>query len=151
MGWRIVRCGPRSGEAQRVKEDAMRRTIELLLFSAGLAFLAAGCANQGGGTAAASGAPAGQAAQGGTAATPAAGESMRDFNLRVKCPGVHELKQHGWSDQQIIQQLGVSQDDIPACESWVQAQPKGYVPPPPPGTAAAGAPKAVPTTPAAKQ
>lgn len=127
----------------------MRRTIELLLFSAGLAFLVAGCANQGGGGA---GAPAGgQAAQGGTAAASASDTSMRDFNLRVKCPGVHELKQHGWSDQQIVQQLGVSQDDIPACESWVQQQPKGYVPPPPPGTAAAGAPKAVPTTPAAKQ
>jgi hypothetical protein len=127
----------------------MRRTIELLLFSAGLAFLVAGCANQGGGGASA---PAGgQAAQGGTAAASASDTSMRDFNLRVKCPGVHELKQHGWSDQQIVQQLGVSQDDIPACESWVQQQPKGYVPPPPPGTAAAGAPKAVPTTPAAKQ
>jgi hypothetical protein len=125
----------------------MRRTIELLLFSAGLAFLVAGCANQGGGGASA---PAGgQAAQGGTAN--ASDTSMRDFNLRVKCPGVHELKQHGWSDQQIIQQLGVSQEDIPACESWVQQQPKGYIPPPPPGTAAAGAPKAVPTTPAAKQ
>jgi hypothetical protein len=127
----------------------MRRTIELLLFSAGLAFLVAGCANQGGGGASA---PAGgQAAQGGTAAASASDTSMRDFNLRVKCPGVHELKQHGWSDQQIVQQLGVSQDDIPACESWVQQQPKGYIPPPPPGTAAAGAPKAVPTTPAAKQ
>lgn len=129
----------------------MRRTIKLLLFSAGLAFLVAGCANQsGGGTSA--GAPAGgQAAQGGTAAASTSESSMRDFNLRVKCPGVHELKQHGWSDQQIVQQLGVAQEDIPACESWVQAQPKGYVPPPPPGTAAAAAPKAVPTTPAAKQ
>lgn len=129
----------------------MRRTIELLLFSAGLAFLVAGCANQGGGGASA-GAPAGgQAAQGGTAAASAGDTSMRDFNLRVKCPGVHELKQHGWSDAQIIQQLSVSQEDIPACEEWVKSQPKGYVPPPPPGTAAAGAPKAVPTTPAAKQ
>lgn len=129
----------------------MRRTIELLLFSAGLAFLVAGCANQGGGTASA---PAGgQAAQEGTAAASAGGDtSMRDFNLRVKCPGVHELKMHGWSDQQIVQQLSVSQDDIPACESWVRQQPKGYVPPPPPGTAAAAAaPKAVPTTPAAQQ
>ena len=126
----------------------MRRTFELLLFSAGLAFLVAGCANQSG----SAGAPAGgQAAQGGTATANASEASMRDFNLRVKCPGVHELKQHGWSDQQIIQQLGVSQEDIPACESWVQSQPKGYVPPPPPGTAAAAAPKAVPTTPAAKQ
>jgi len=127
----------------------MRRTIELLLFSAGLAFLA-GCANQSGGGASA---PAGgQAAQGGTAAAASASDtSMRDFNLRVKCPGVHELKQHGWSDAQIVQQLSVAQEDIPACESWVQSQPKGYVPPPPPGTAQAGAPKAMPTTPAAKQ
>jgi len=127
----------------------MRRTIELLLFSAGLAFLVAGCANQGGGTASASAPAGGQEAQGGTAA--AGGESMRDFNLRVKCPGVHELKQHGWSDQQIVQQLSVSQEDIPACESWVRQQPRGYVPPPPPGTTAAAAPKAVPTTPAASQ
>ena len=130
----------------------MRRTIELLLFSAGLAFLVAGCANQSGGGTSASAPGGGQAAQGGTPAAASTSESsMRDFNLRVKCPGVHELKQHGWSDQQIIQQLGVSQEDIPACESWVQSQPKGYVPPPPPGTAAAAAPKAVPTTPAAKQ
>lgn len=127
----------------------MRRTIELLLFSAGLAFLVAGCANQSSGGASAP--AAGQAAQGTTAAANASDTSMRDFNLRVKCPGVHELKQHGWSDQQIVQQLSVAQEDIPACESWVQQQPKGYVPPPPPGTAAAGAPKAVPTTPAAKQ
>jgi hypothetical protein len=129
----------------------MRRTIELLLFSAGLAFLA-GCANQGGGTASASAPAGGQEAQGGTSAASAGGgESMRDFNLRVKCPGVHELKMHGWSDQQIVQQLSVSQDDIPACEAWVRAQPKGYVPPPPPGTTAAAAPKAVPTPPAANQ
>lgn len=129
----------------------MRRTIELLLFSAGLAFLVAGCANQGGGTANASAPAGGQEAQGGTGAASAGGESMRDFNLRVKCPGVHELKMHGWSDQQIVQQLSVSQDDIPACEAWVRAQPKGYVPPPPPGTTAAAAPKAVPTPPAANQ
>ncbi len=127
----------------------MRRTIGLLLASAGLAFLVAGCASQGGGGA---GAPAGgQAAQGGTAAPglSAGGESMRDFNLRVKCPGVHELKVHGWSDQQIMQQLSVSQEDIPACEQWVQSQPKGYVPPPPPGSpaakAAGGAPAAAPS------
>ena len=74
---------------------------------------------------------------------------MRDFNLRVKCPGIHELKVHGWSDQQIIQQLSVSQEDIPACEAWVQNQPKGYVPPPPPGSAVAKAPAAA-ASPAAK-
>jgi hypothetical protein len=126
----------------------MRRIFKLLLFSAGLAFSVAGCANQGGGATASGGA---QAAQGGATAATASDTSMRDFNLRVKCPGVHELKQHGWSDAQIVQQLSVSADDIPACEEWVKQQPKGYVPPPPPGTAAAAAPKAVPTTPAAQQ
>jgi hypothetical protein len=69
---------------------------------------------------------------------------MRDFNLRVKCPGIHELKMHGWSDQQIIQQLSVSQEDIPACEAWVQSQPKGYVPPPPGGASASAAPAPAP-------
>jgi hypothetical protein len=128
----------------------MRRIFKLLLFSAGLAFLVAGCANQGGG-AGATASGGGQAAQGAATGATASDTSMRDFNLRVKCPGVHELKQHGWSDAQIVQQLSVSADDIPACEQWVKQQPKGYVPPPPPGTAAAAAPKAVPTTPAAQQ
>jgi len=121
----------------------MRLTIGLLLASAGLAFLVAGCASQNGG-----GASAGsQAAQGGATTTAStAGDSMRDFNLRVKCPGVHELKVHGWSDAQIMQQLSVSQEDIPACEQWVASQPKGYVPPPPPGSpAAAKAPAAAPS------
>jgi hypothetical protein len=107
----------------------MKWTIGLLLAS-GLAFLVAGCASTGaGGTQAAGGTQT--AAAGG----PAGGEapSLRNFNLRVKCPGVHELKSHGWSDQQIMQQLSVEQSDIPACEQWVASQPKGYVPPPPPG------------------
>jgi predicted small secreted protein len=123
----------------------MRRTIGLLLASAGLAFLVAGCANQTAGA----GAPAGgQAAQGGAATASSGDSSMRDFNLRVKCPGVHELKMHGWSDAQIMQQLAVSQEDIPACEQWVASQPKGYVPPPPPGVAApktGAAPAAAPS------
>ena len=127
----------------------MRRTFGLLLASAGLAFLIAGCASQNGGTAGTSG--GGSQAAGGatTASAGGGGESMRDFNLRVKCPGIHELKVHGWSDQQIIQQLSVSQEDIPACEAWVQNQPKGYVPPPPPGSAGAKAPAAA-ASPAAK-
>ncbi|HYB89494.1 MAG TPA: hypothetical protein VEC38_00475 [Candidatus Binataceae bacterium] len=58
---------------------------------------------------------------------------MRNFDLKVKCPGVHELKTHGWSDQQIMQQLNLQEGDIPACEQWAATQPKGYVPPPPPG------------------
>jgi hypothetical protein len=106
----------------------MRRAIGLLLAS-GLAFMVAGCASTGGGGAAA---PAGgQAAQGGEAT--ASAESMRDFNLRVKCPGVHTLKEHGWTNQQIMAQMGVNEDEIPACERWVASQPKGYVPPPPAG------------------
>lgn len=117
----------------------MRRTFGLLLASAGLAFFIAGCASQNGGAAAPSG--GGSQAAGGatTASAGGGGDSMRDFNLRVKCPGIHELKVHGWSDQQIIQQLSVSQEDIPACEAWVQNQPKGYVPPPPGGAGAAPA------------
>jgi hypothetical protein len=111
----------------------MRRTIGLLLASAGLAFLVAGCANQGSSAGAAAG------GQGESVAASTGGEGMRDFNLRVKCPGVHELKMHGWSDQQIMQQLSVSADEIPACEQWVKSQPKGYVPPPPPGSPAAKA------------
>jgi hypothetical protein len=104
----------------------MRRTIGLLLAS-GLAILVAGCASTGGGAA-----PAGATgATGGAAAGPT--ESMRNFNLRVKCPGVHTLKMHGWTDQQIQAQLNVEPEDITACEKWVAEQPKGYVPPPPPG------------------
>jgi len=112
----------------------MKRKIVLALAS-GLALLVAGCASQGGGGGAAPSttAPATGAATSSTA---------RNFNLAVKCPGVHYLKTHGWSDQQIMQQESVEESDIPACEAWVQAQPKGYVPPPPPGTVAAKAPTA---------
>ncbi len=105
----------------------MRRTIGLLLAS-GLAMLVAGCASTGGGGGTTAGATA--ATGGGTAAPT---ESMRNFNLRVKCPGVHTLKLHGWTDQQIQAQLSVEPDDIAACEKWVAEQPKGYVPPPPAG------------------
>jgi len=125
----------------------MRRTIGLLLAS-GLAFLVAGCATATTGGGAPSGGGGGAAAQGdsgaagGTTAS-AGGADMRDFNLKVKCPGVHELKAHGWTDQQIMQQLAVDQQTIPACEQWVQSQPKGYVPPPP-----AGAPAPKTTVPA---
>jgi hypothetical protein len=107
-----------------LKEDAMKRKIGLVLAS-GLALLIAGCASQGGGAGGTTG----------TAPANAPGESTsRNFNLSVKCPGVHYLKKKGWSDQQIMQQESVEAQDIPACEQWVKAQPKGYVPPPPPGT-----------------
>jgi hypothetical protein len=115
----------------------MKWTIGLLLAS-GLAFLVAGCASTGAG-----GAPAAGGTQTAAAGGPAGGQapSLRNFNLRVKCPGVHELKSHGWSDQQIMQQLSVDESDIPACEQWVASQPKGYVPPPPPGFTPKVAPK----------
>ncbi len=102
----------------------MKRKIGLALAS-GLALLIAGCASQstsGGNAAPSSSAPA---------------STERNFNLAVKCPGVHYLKKKGWTDQQIMQQESLEESDIPACEQWVQAQPKGYVPPPPPGTTAA--------------
>ncbi len=102
----------------------MKRKIGLALAS-GLALLIAGCASQ-----TSSGAGAG------TTAPPSAQttETSRNFNLSVKCPGVHYLKTKGWSNQQIMLQESIEEQDIPACEQWVQAQPKGYVPPPPPGT-----------------
>lgn len=102
----------------------MKRKIGLALAS-GLALLVAGCAGQ-----SSTGAAAGSTAP--VASTQAS--TSRNFNLAVKCPGVHYLKKKGWSDSQIMQQESVEQEDIPACEQWVAAQPKGYVPPPPPGT-----------------
>jgi len=109
----------------------MKRKIGLALAS-GLALLVAGCASQGGGGAA----PSTTASAAGAAPSTTA----KNFNLAVKCPGVHWEKTHGWSDQQIMQQESLEESDIPACEAWVQAQPKGYVPAPPPGTVAAKAP-----------
>jgi hypothetical protein len=121
-----------------LKEDAMKRKIVLALAS-GLALFVAGCASQGGSSTASTG------GGGTTAAAPAAGgeavsSTARNFNLAVKCPGVHWEKTHGWSNQQIMQQESLDEQDIPACEQWVQAQPKGYVPPPPGGTVAQKAP-----------
>jgi hypothetical protein len=109
----------------------MKRKIGLAL-ATGLALLIAGCASQsssGGG-----GAPGKESSA--PAPTGAAATTARNFNLAVKCPGVHWEKTHGWSNQQIMQQESLEEDDIPACEQWVQAQPKGYVPPPPGGTVA---------------
>ena len=112
----------------------MKRSIALLLASA-LAFLIAACASTGGGGAAAPAPSGGQVASAGASAAGAPGGEggLRNFDLRVRCPGVHELKTHGWSDQQIMQQLSLNPGDIASCEQWVAAQPKGYVPPPPPG------------------
>jgi len=115
----------------------MKRTIGLLLATAGLALLVAGCAEQGGGSASSPGAGA---SAGGSQTAAVNTNDIRDFNLRVKCPGVHELKAHGWSDQQIMQQLSVAQEDIPACEHWSQQQQRGYTPPPPAGVSAAAKP-----------
>ncbi len=112
----------------------MRRKIGLALAS-GLALLVAGCAGQGGGAAAPGPGDTSSAAT--RSSAPAA---TRNFNLAVKCPGVHWEKTHGWSNSQIMQQESLDEGDIPACEQWVQAQPKGYVPPPPAGTTAAAKP-----------
>ena len=115
----------------------MKRKIGLALAS-GLALLVAGCAGQGGGGGGSTGPGSTGSAPGATTST-----TSRNFNLAVKCPGVHWEKTHGWSNQQIMQQESLEESDIPACEEWVQAQPKGYVPAPPPGTpVAAKAPSA---------
>ena len=104
--------------------------------AAGLALLVAGCAGQGSSS-------GGSTTSGGQSQTMAPGSSSvgqtsKNFNLAVKCPGVHYLKKKGLSNQQIMQQESVEEEDIPACEQWVQAQPKGYVPPPPGGGGAGG-------------
>ena len=119
------------GEApQDRRRTAMKLTLGLVLGSS-LALLVAGCST-GGGSSSGGASPAGNA----VASTGGTGEASHNFDLRVRCPGVHELKQHGWTDAQIIAQLNVSQDQIPECEAWAAQQPKGYVPPPPPGTVA---------------
>jgi hypothetical protein len=114
----------------------MKRKIGLAL-ATGLALLIAGCSSQ-----STSGGSTGGGAAGAPAGNPAVASTARNFNLAVKCPGVHWEKKHGWSDQQIMQQESLEAEDIPACEQWVQAQPKGYVPPPPGGTAPAKGPSA---------
>ncbi|MGB8684425.1 MAG: hypothetical protein WCD12_16180 [Candidatus Binatus sp.] len=110
----------------------MKRKIGLAL-ATGLALLLAGCASQ---------STSGGSAAGGSASQPpaAVASTSRNFNLAVKCPGVHWEKTHGWSNEQIMQQESLDEDDIPACEQWVQAQPKGYVPPPPGGAVASKTP-----------
>src|SRR5258708_323907 len=113
----------------------MRRKIGFALAS-GLALLVAGCAGQGGGEKF----PSGPGDTSSAATRGRAPAATRNFNLGVKWPGVNWEKAHGWSNQQIMQQESLDEADIPACEQWVQAQPKGYVPPPPAGTTAAAKP-----------
>lgn len=121
----------------------MKRMIGLTL-ATGLALLVAGCASQGGGEPFPSGPGQTSSAAVRSGGAPAA---TRNFNLAVKCPGVHWEKTHGWSEQQIMQQQSIDSSEIAACEQWVAAQPKGYVPPPPQGVAPAGgkAPAAAPS------
>jgi hypothetical protein len=105
----------------------MKGTIGLLL-AGGLALCVAGCASTG-----AAPSTGKAAATGNQVASTGEATNIRNFNLRVKCPGVVELKKHGWSNEQIVKQLNVEESDIPTCEQYVASQPKGYVPPPPPG------------------
>ncbi len=118
----------------------MKRAFGLTLASGlAAAFLVAGCASTGGGGGASAG---GQAAAGGTQT--ADNSAARDFNLQVKCPGIHlEKTKLKWDDDAIETHENVTADDIASCEKFTASQPKGYVPPPPPGTQqAAGAPAA---------
>src|SRR5450755_2485923 len=90
--------------SHRSKEDAMKRTIGFALAS-GLAFLVAGCAAGGGGagTGASAGGEASAPAAGGGTQTAAAATGMRDFNLQVKCPGIHlEKTKLKWDDDKIM-------------------------------------------------
>jgi len=110
----------------------MKRTMGYALAS-GLALLVAGCAQMGGASSGGASSPA----AGGTQ-TASAGAVARDFNLQVKCPGIHlEKTKLKWDDDKIMSHENVTPDDIASCEAFTASQPKGYVPPPPGGTAAA--------------
>src|SRR5882672_5741922 len=111
----------------------MKSMIGLTL-ATGLALLVAGCSGQGG----TGSFPSGKGDTSSEATRSGVPAATRNFNLAVRCPGVHWEKSHGWPDSQIMQQQSVEQSEIQACEEWVKAQPKGYVPPPPPGVAPAG-------------
>jgi len=118
----------------------MKRTIGFALAS-GLALLVAGCAQMGGTGASGGGASAtpGEGAAG--AQTASASSVVRDFNLQVKCPGIHlEKTKLKWDDDKIMSHENVTPDEIASCEAFTASQPKGYVPPPPGGTASAPAP-----------
>ena len=125
----------------------MKRYIALVA-AAGMAAMIAGCASSGGG----GGGGAAEATGGQIPNTnpPAPGENqtasaagaagpIRDFNLQVKCPGIHlEKTKLKWSDDQIMSHENVTPDEIASCEAWEASQPKGYIPPPPAGVAPAG-------------
>ena len=115
----------------------MKRSIGFALAS-GLAFLVAGCAAGGGAGTGASG--GGSEASGAGTQTASAG-GIHDFNLQVKCPGIHlEKTKLKWDDDKIMEHENVTPDEIASCEAFTAAQPKGYVPPPPGGAVAAKAP-----------
>ena len=119
----------------------MKRTIGFALAS-GLAFLVAGCAAGGGGASTGASAGGEGSASGGKSATQtaAATSGVRDFNLQVKCPGIHiEKTKLKWDDDKIMTHENVTQEEINNCEAFTAAQPKGYDPPPPGGAPAAQA------------
>jgi hypothetical protein len=117
------------------KEDAMKLTVGLTLAS-GLALLVAGCAGAGGG----GGSASAGAGEGPSNAQTASAAGVRDFNLQVKCPGIHlEKTKLKWDDDKIMTHENVTPDEIAACERFTASQPKGYVPPPPGGTPGAQA------------
>ena len=106
----------------------MKLTVGLTLAS-GLALLVAGCAGAGGGSGS-SGGGEGSAADTKQIASAA---GVRDFNLQVKCPGIHlEKTKLKWDDDKIMTHENVTPDEIASCERFTASQPKGYVPPPPP-------------------
>jgi hypothetical protein len=106
----------------------MKRSIGFALAS-GLAFLVAGCAAGGGAGTGASG--GGSEASGAGTQTASAG-GIHDFNLQVKCPGIHlEKTKLKWDDDKIMSHENVTPEEIASCEAFTAAQPKGYVPPPP--------------------
>ena len=85
----------------------MKRKIGLAM-ATGLALLVAGCASQSSTTGGGSAAPAQPAAVTSTS---------RNFNLAVKCPGVHWEKTHGWSNEQIMQQESLDEDVVGQLQS----------------------------------
>jgi len=121
----------------------MKRTIGFALAS-GLAFLVAGCAAGGGASGGGASGTEG-ASDAGAKQQAAAVSGVRDFNLQVKCPGIHlEKNKLKWDDDKIMSHENVTPEEIASCEAFTAAQPKGYVPPAPGGSAQAsgGAPAA---------
>jgi len=116
----------------------MKRTTVLALAS-GLALLVAGCSAGGG--ASGGGASTGGEGSSSESSTKVAAErsGVRDFNLQVKCPGIHlEKSKLKWDDDKIMSHENVTPEEIGQCEAFTAAQPKGYVPPPPTGSAMVG-------------